>query len=260
MGHDNIEKHLKKKLEKRAIQPSPEAWGKLSNMLDQDKKQANKKGFYYFTIAASIILLLGFFFTSQFRENDSIVIDDTVVTTDNNNVKFEEDNIDELVVEEYSVNDIVTEVQKSKIESHAPVNSISDAYAQSFKKKKEERQEEEINAIKNKVNDYLAQLQKNKQENLNQEKSEYDLDAEINALLAEASNNLPDKELKNKAPIFQLDKETDMLLANAFQELNFNPDEDTVNETLKDKLFKQLEKGYFKSKMLLAERSQLARP
>lgn len=260
MGHDNIDKHIKKKLEKRIIQPSPEAWGELSNMLDEDKEQANKKYFYYFTIAASIILLLGFFFTSQIRENDSIIIDDVVVATDINNVKFEENNIVESVVDEYSVYDVITEIQKSKVAKNMPVKSINNTYAQLFETKGKERKDEEINTLKNKVNEYLTQLQKNKQKNIAQEKLGYDLDAEINALLAEASNNLPDKKLKKEEPIFQLDKETDMLLADAFQELDFNPDEDMVNETLKNKLFKQLEKGYFKSKMLLVERNQLVHP
>ena len=114
--------------------------------------------------------------------------------------------------------------------------------------------DEEIYA---KADEYWSE---NRQEKLNKEAKEYDLDAEINALLAEASSNLPDEKSDDNLPVFQLDKETDMLLVNAFQELNINPEEDTVNESLKDKLFKELEKGYFKSRILLAERSEHARP
>lgn len=260
MGHDKIDKHIKQKLEQRTIQPSSEAWGELANMLDEEKEQSNKKGFYFYTVAASIVLFLGFFFASQFGDDQIIVNDDTVVTIDENDIKPKGNNVTVPPLEGYSNNEVVKEEQKDEKVNVVASNPVNYAYAQSFNKEEENRQEKEISAIKEKVNQYLAQLEKNKQEKLDQEKSAYDIDAEINALLAEASSNLPDKTVKNDIPIIQLDKETDMLLADAFQELNFNPEEDTVNETLKNKLFKQLEKGYFKSKMLLAERSQLVHP
>lgn len=260
MGHDKIDKHIKQKLEQRTIQPSSEAWEKLANMLDEEKEQSNKKGFYFYAVAASIVLFLGFFFASQSGDDQIIVNDNTVVAIDENDIKPKGNNVTVPSLEGHSNNEVVKKEQMDEKVNVVASNSVNYAYAQSFNNDEENRQEEEINAIKEKVNQYLAQLKKNKQEKLDQEKSAYDIDAEINALLAEASSNLPDKTVKNDIPIIQLDKETDMLLADAFQELNFNPEEDTVNETLKNKLFKQLEKGYFKSKMLLAERSQLAHP
>jgi len=260
MGHDKMDKHLKRKLEQRTIQPSSEAWDKLSNMLDEENQQSNKKGYYKYFVAASIVFLLGFFFTTQFNGTEVIIIDDAVVRIGSDNVKPSVRKVAVTSVENHLHNDVVIESSKEERGNLVESNSGDYAYAESFNVVEEARQKEEINAIKEKVNQYLAQLEKSKQEKLNNETQEYDLDAEINALLAEASNNLPDEKLNDNSPLFQLDEETDMLLADAFQELNFNPEEDTVNETLKDKLFKELEKGYFKSKMLLAERSQLTRP
>lgn len=259
MGHDSIDKHIKGKLEQRAIQPSIEAWEKLSNMLDEENEQSNKKGYYKYFVAASVVLLLGFFFTSQFKTTELLVVDDTVVNSEKDDVS----SVNEVVITQVDIhfkNDVIIDSSRYEKVNTVVSKSVNHAYAQLSDQKEDVHQEEEINAIKEKVNQYLAQLEYSRKEKLNNEAMKYDLDAEINALLAEATNNLPDEMRNEDSPIFQLDEETDMLLANAFQELNINPEEDTVNETLKNKLFKELERGYFKSKMLLAERSQLIRP
>ena len=259
MGHDNIDKHIKEKLEQRTIQPSLEAWDKLSNMLDEENKDSKNKGYYKYFVAASVVLLLGFFFTTQFNSAE-VVVDDTIVNIEKDGVMS---SVNEVVVtpaESHLKENVIIESSKDDKENSRLSNPVNHEYAESLNVKRGVNQEEEINAIKEKVNQYLAQLENNRQEKLNYEAKEYDLDAEINALLAEATNNLPEEMSNENSPLFQLDKETDMLLANAFQELNINPEEDAVNESLKNKLFKQLEKGYFKSKMLLAERSQLVRP
>jgi len=260
MGHDNIDKNIKKKLEQRTIQPSSEAWGKLSNMLDEEKEQSNKKGFYSYAVAASVLLLLGFFIASQFNDDNSIIIKEELVEVENTDAKtIVNDELERAVVSPFEKEEIAVVHKKDK-EEVVEKNETTYAYAESLDRNQFVNQEKEVNAIKEKVNQYLDQLKKTKQEKSNHENSEYSIDAEINALLAEASSNLPDETVKNDVPAFQLDRETDMLLADAFQELNFNPEEDTINETLKNKLFKQLEKGYSKSRMLLAERSQLTRP
>ncbi|NQY28048.1 MAG: hypothetical protein HRT69_01090 [Flavobacteriaceae bacterium] len=260
MGHDNIDKHIKGKLEQRVIQPSSEAWAKLSSMLDEENQQSNKKGYYKYAVAASIVFLLGFFFTSQYNNREAIIIDDVVIAVEKNDMSSSVNKVVVRSVNSQMKKDVKIERPKEERGNEVVRESAIYGYAESFNVKEELRQEEEIRAIKEKVNQYLAQLEKSKQGKLNKETDAYDLDAEINALLAEASNNLPEEKRSDNLPIFQLDEETDMLLATAFQELNFNPEEDTVDESLKNKLFKQLEKGYFKSKMLLAERSQLTRP
>jgi hypothetical protein len=257
MVHDNIDKHINNKLEQRVIQPSSGAWDKLSNMLDEENNQSNKKGYYKFFVAASVVFLLGIFFTLQFNTTKEVIIDNVIVEVENVGVKSLVNKVVGTPVDVHLKKDVMIEPMRGN-GSAAHSKSINYAYSESFNVKQEANQEEEINVIKEKVNQYLAQLENSRQEKLNKEAKEYDLDAEINALLAEAANNLPDEKMSNDLPVFQLDKETDVLLANAFQELNINPEEDTVNESLKDKLFKELEKGYFKSRMLLAERGQLS--
>jgi len=259
MGQDNIDSHIKQKLEQRTIQSSSEAWDKLSNMLDEETHQGSKNGYFKYAIVASVLLLLGFFFTSEFNGDDSVIIKDEIVEVDNNVKIIDDEGVGEPIVNPFEKEEIVEEYKKEKIEVVVK-NETNYTNVESLDKNQIVNQKKEINTIREKVNQYLAQLEKSKQEKSSQEKLGYDIDAEINALLAEASSYLPDKTVKNDVPSFKLDKETDMLLADAFQELNFNPDEDAVSETLKNKLFKQLEKGYLKSRVLLAERSQLARP
>jgi|GEM_PF-2665327 len=260
MGHDNIDKHIKQKLEQRTIQPSSESWDKLSSMLDGETHQADNKGYFKYAIAASVLLLLGFFFASEFKRNHDVIVKDEIVEIENSGVNIiVNEVVEKTIIDQYKTEEVVAVQKKEKLEVVVKKEATY-AYGESLDKNQSVNREEEIDVLKEKVNQYLAQLQKSKKEKFDSEKTGYDIDAEINELLAEASSALPDKIIKNDVPVFQLDKETDMLLADAFQELNFDPEEDNVNETLKDKLFKELEKGYFKSKMLLAERSELTRP
>ena len=54
MAPIKFEEQLKEKLEKRTIQPSPEAWKKLSVRLDDQGNNKNHRGYWWLGIAASI--------------------------------------------------------------------------------------------------------------------------------------------------------------------------------------------------------------
>ena len=73
MAPIKFEENIKEKLDKRTIQPSIEAWNKLSARLNENKKR-NNKPFWWLGIAASIIGV--FFVASQFFNNDVKVEDD----------------------------------------------------------------------------------------------------------------------------------------------------------------------------------------
>jgi len=259
MGHDNIDKHIKAKLEQRTIKPSPEAWGKLSSMLDEESETASKKGYYIYAVAASIVLLLGFFFTTQFNTIAGVVIDDTIVEVKNNEANSVVNKEENAIVDTHLNSDEITNSPKKILNEESKNVNDNHINDQSLATR-DSNDKAAINSLKEKVTQYLVHLEHSKQEKLKKKSHAYDLDVEIEALLAEASNRLPVEKERSKHSDFELDKETDILLAAAFQELNLNPAEDVINETLKNKLFKELEKGYFKSKTLLAERSQLTRP
>lgn len=66
MAPIKFEENIKEKLDKRTIQPSTDAWNKLSTRLNENKKR-NNKPFRWLGIAASIIGV--FFVASQFFNN-----------------------------------------------------------------------------------------------------------------------------------------------------------------------------------------------
>lgn len=58
MAPIKFEENIKDKLDKRTIQPSTEAWVKLSSRLDAQEQNTSKSRFWWFGIAASIVAIL----------------------------------------------------------------------------------------------------------------------------------------------------------------------------------------------------------
>lgn len=58
MAPNKFEKHIKKQLQQREIQPSASAWDALSEKLDETTPKTKKKGYLWYGIAASIIGIL----------------------------------------------------------------------------------------------------------------------------------------------------------------------------------------------------------
>lgn len=73
MAPIKFENNIKEKLDERRLQPSANAWTKLSERLDENKKRSNKP-FWWFGIAASIVGLT--FVAFQFLKSD-IEVDNT---------------------------------------------------------------------------------------------------------------------------------------------------------------------------------------
>ena len=57
MAPNKFEKHIKKQLEEREIQPSADAWNKIKDQLDPSP-EANTKGYLWYGIAAGFIGVL----------------------------------------------------------------------------------------------------------------------------------------------------------------------------------------------------------
>ena len=77
MAPIKFDEHIKEKLEGRNIQPSNQAWNKLSERLDVHEKNKNHKGYWWLGIAASVIGIL--FVVSQFFNHDIKVETNTKV-------------------------------------------------------------------------------------------------------------------------------------------------------------------------------------
>ena len=71
MAPINFENNIKDKLDERMLKPSTDAWGKLSDRLDNQDKNNNKKPYWWLGLAASIVGVL--FIVSQFLNNETKV-------------------------------------------------------------------------------------------------------------------------------------------------------------------------------------------
>ncbi|NJX15216.1 hypothetical protein [Tamlana crocina] len=74
------EEELKNKLEKRNLQPSKQAWERLSNRLDNELKPNNNKLYWWLGVAASFIGV-AFVVTQFFSTNNTIEKEQKIVTT-----------------------------------------------------------------------------------------------------------------------------------------------------------------------------------
>lgn len=82
MAPIKFEEQLKEKLEKRTIQPSPEAWKKLSDRLDDQGKNKTYRGYWWLGIAASItgiILVTMLVFNNSKRTIEPIIVDSPAI-------------------------------------------------------------------------------------------------------------------------------------------------------------------------------------
>ncbi|GAA4893612.1 hypothetical protein GCM10023311_17740 [Flaviramulus aquimarinus] len=66
-----VEEHIKEKLDKRTLQPSADAWNRLSERLDNQGKNKNNTPYWWLGIAASVIGIL--FVVTQFSDTNKVV-------------------------------------------------------------------------------------------------------------------------------------------------------------------------------------------
>lgn len=111
MAPIKFEENIKDKLDKRTLQPSTEAWHKLSDRLDANEKKGNKKTIWWIGLAASIVGVL--FVVSQFFNNSAAqknvpqVVDtpqvETILEEARKNQIEEEDIIRNTVIEDAKI-------------------------------------------------------------------------------------------------------------------------------------------------------------
>ena len=120
MAPIKFDDNIKDKLEKRSLQPSTDAWDRLSNRLDANDKKKSRSLFFYIGIAASIVGVLFvttlFFNSSEDNFESPQVVDieieenqdkletpeNVVVTSKDNNIQKKE-NLKEFIPQESSL-------------------------------------------------------------------------------------------------------------------------------------------------------------
>lgn len=251
MAPNKFEKHIKKELQEREIQPSANAWNKLSEKLDDDAPQHKKKGYLWYGIAASFIGLLIVSILYFNNEDSSNTLDVQVVDTTEETIEaktstdiIEEKDIEEVVVEnnpidELPTNDVqliaknpipelqnqVTFVQKNDISIESAIKKI--VTPDSFK-------EEVINT---KVLEIIAAVDSLEQNNT------VLTNAEVDELLRNAQEEI----LRDK--LFNQNGSVDAMAL-------LTEVEDELDQSFRDQIFESLKTGFLKVRTAVADRNK----
>lgn len=265
MAPIKFEEQLKEKLEQRSIQPSSDAWNKLSDRLDEEGDNQNNKGFWWLGIAATIVGVL-FALTFVFKSNTEIV-EPTIVDTkeettietqdfqnldaleESNTVAIEENDSKPEKTQQKEVKEQIIKVPlKSVIKEQQDAlipNKVNEVVAkvdtklisEEVNKKVTEQKPEIVSFETQKVNEVVAQIKK-----LQQENKEVTTE-EIDALLEAAQKEITMQKLYDEAT---KTVDAEALLQSV---------EDDLEQSFRDKVFSTLTSGYKTVKTAVATRN-----
>ncbi len=263
MAPIKFEDNLKEKLEQRKLQPSKNAWEKLSNKLETNKVKKDNKTFWWFSIAASFagILIVASVF---FNKRDDNSIEQNIVDVEDTKIPNKSDsNISNEISKE-----VVLDKPKDKKETlktnKNTSNKASELKTLMHQKQQELIKEEEDNngtmaqvkfenpneIIENsskaeaklsfedlKLQEVVSQVQELKKANSTVS------DAEINALLDQAQRDIALHKLYNES--------TKKVDANAL----LQDVEADLEQSFRDRAFKAIKSGYHYVKTTVTERN-----
>lgn len=253
MAPIDFENNIKDKLDERMLKPSTDAWGKLSERLDNQDKKNNKKPYWWLGLAASIVGVL--FVVSPFLNNDTKVNDAPKIV--NTPEVIQQSKTNRVVVDNDEVIDNVEDVQvKAKRET------IQKVEAQKLVNTKKEQElvasvieltivsKEKTNSVataelpkkhmtfeKQKIQDVIAQVQNMQDKNI------VITDADIEVLLQEAQKEIKRNRLYNET--------TGVVDANAL----LQDVEAELNQSFRSKVFEALKSSYNSVKTAVAQRN-----
>lgn len=246
------EDQLKEKLEIRRLQPSENAWEKLSNRLDKEDKK-HQKPYWWLGLAASIVGVI--FIGSQFFNNHTIVEEPIkVVTIPEVNVKKHEATITITTEDLKPIEELTFTIDKIKIiEKYEDENliksTINDAYKVATNPKKENDSNrigiaQEIKFLKNtltfeeqKIQEVVAQVTILKNQNNDV------TDDEINVLLNQAQKEIKLNRLLNET--------TGVVDANVL----LQDVEAELDQSFRSKVFDAIKSSYNSVKTAVAQRN-----
>lgn len=257
MAPIKFDKHIKEKLEGRNIQPSNQAWDKLSERLEAQEKNKNHKGYWWLGIAASVIGIL--FVVSQFFNNNEIKIETSpkvveietpVIIKEDSNTQIanEVDKNDVIKIENVENVEKTTNTIKLKTESLIKNNQVNEPVVVATKENmnKEEKDiavkpleiiKENLSFEEQQIKDVVAKVQSMESDN------KIITDADINALLEQAQ-----KEIRlNKL----IDENTGVVDADAL----LQDVETDLDQSFRSKVFEALKVSFNSVKTAVAQRN-----
>lgn len=264
MAPIKFEEQLKDKLEMRSIQPSQDAWNKLSDKLDEVEDKQNNNGFWWLGIAAAIVgvmLAITFVFNSNPEITEPTIVDtkkENVIDTeliqnkdvlkDNNTVLTELK--DETESKNIQTNNTKTQIDKTPLktivnqkqdaiikEVDGKRTAVANANTAETTKPNTAKVAEVLSFEDQKVKDVVAQIQQ-----LQKDNKEVTTE-EIDALLEMAHKEITMQKLYNEA--------TNKVDANAL----LQSVEDDLEQSFRAKVFDAIKSGYESVKTAVAERN-----
>ncbi len=250
MAPVKFDKNVKEQLEKRTIQPSSDAWGKLSKRLDAEEQTEKKASYWWLGIAASIIGIV--LVATQFFNNNTKEIIPQVV---DNPSKVEEIKIIKEPIKVVSETQKIVSIKKEdKVEvSNTPAKlkeeidleektieiatNKSNLEDSKIIHESTEVLEEKLSFEEQKIQDIVMQVH-----NLKEQNKEVS-DTEIEALLQQAQQEIAFKKLYNES--------TGLVDANAL----LQDVEEELDKSFRTRVFEALKKSYGTVKTAVAQRN-----
>ncbi|MDA9069969.1 hypothetical protein N8013_02795 [Algibacter sp.] len=253
MAPIDFENNIKDKLDERMLKPSTDAWGKLSERLDNQDKKNNKKPYWWLGLAASIVGVL--FVVSPFLNNDTKVNDAPKIV--NTPEVIQQSKTNRVVVDNDEVIDNVEDVQVKakretiqKVEAQKLVNTKKEQELVASVIERTIVSKEKTNSVataelpkkhmtfeKQKIQDVIAQVQNMQDKNI------VITDADIEVLLQEAQKEIKRNRLYNET--------TGVVDANAL----LQDVEAELNQSFRSKVFEALKSSYNSVKTAVAQRN-----
>jgi hypothetical protein len=248
MEPNNFDDGIKEKLEGRRLQPSDEAWTKLSERLIYEDKKDNNKTIWWAGFAASVIgiLFVAFQFFNNPLEVKPVIVDAPTVIEQNERVPIAVGNA-EASNEVLEVTQPIEKTEKFQLKENSSNNIKSDpiviASEQVIPKEKSQEKkpikvlQEDFTFEAQKIQDVVAQVQMLKDNN--QELT----DDVIDAMLLEAQKEIRLKQLNNQVTGVV---DANMLLQDV---------ENDLDQSFRSKVFEALKASYGTVKTAVAQRN-----
>ena len=251
MEPNKFEKHIRKELQEREIQPSPSAWERISDQLEPVRKE-KRSGLLWYAVAASIIGLLIF---SVVYFNSEDLINSTDVKIVDTNEETNETKTDPVIIEDEIIEqDIVVENNNIEEPSFQETQTVIDSQTINLK-----NQITSINAANKTIQSPIEKVVK-----ANDFKEEV-----INTKILEVIAAVDSLEQNNDV---LTEAEVDDLLRNAQEEILreklfnqngsidamalLNEVEDELDKSFRDQIFESLKTGFLKVRTAVADRNK----
>ncbi len=246
MVPNKFERHIKEKLESREIQPSTDAWNKLSDQLNNSSQKPAQRGYLWYGIAAGFIAIMFVSVLYFNSENQSVTTNIQVVDTTKEAPKKEKNSLatkekpfdlknEEIDKVGLNVSNEKATVQNRQSELKKQLSKVDRVETVSNKIQTSLVTSEE--AIDAKVLEVLARVEALENNN------EALTDAEVDALLRQAQQEL----LANKVIL----KDNNTVDAMAL----LTDVEDELDQSFRDKIFESLKVGFVKVRTVVANRN-----